>query len=287
MINNEFDNEIKYRLFRSVQEILHPKISKKNISDYKVIIDENILPVRVFYPKRVSTISKIAIFIRGNGKVTDCQEMYSDICKNLALEVNLLVIAIEYEEEKNAYKKMYKEIYDTVKYLYERLEKDNVSSKDIILMGDSTGANILTAINELNDSEIAIDKEVLFYPVLSSDYKNKTKYESFTTNNNFNFNLLDNLNDYFNFIAKEELSDPILNPLSHKAKKIPKTLLLSGKIDSLLDENEEYKNLYKSKVKNLSLAFASHGFLKKMDQELATEVYDALKEFIYPSKKEK
>ena len=40
MINNEFDSEIKYKLFRTVNEILHPTISKKNISDYKIIIDQ-------------------------------------------------------------------------------------------------------------------------------------------------------------------------------------------------------------------------------------------------------
>ena len=37
MKHNEFDNETKYRLFRSVKEILHPAISKKNISNYIII----------------------------------------------------------------------------------------------------------------------------------------------------------------------------------------------------------------------------------------------------------
>ena len=59
MINNEFDEEIKYKLFRTVNEILHPTISKKNISDYKIIMDDDILPVRVFYPKKVTSIDKV------------------------------------------------------------------------------------------------------------------------------------------------------------------------------------------------------------------------------------
>ena len=46
-MKNQFDNEIKYKLFRSVREVLHPTISKKNISDYRIIISENILLLTV------------------------------------------------------------------------------------------------------------------------------------------------------------------------------------------------------------------------------------------------
>ncbi len=148
MKHNEFDDEIKYRLFRSVQEILHPSISKKNISDYKIIIDEDILPVRIFYPKKVSDLSRVMIFIHGNAKVTDCMESYSDICKEITKNTNSLVIAIEYEEEQDHYKDMIEDIYKTVKYLCERLVKDGIDKKNIILAGDSTGGNIITSLNE-------------------------------------------------------------------------------------------------------------------------------------------
>ena len=40
--NINFDTEKKYRLYRTVYEILHPTISKKNISNYKIIVDENL-----------------------------------------------------------------------------------------------------------------------------------------------------------------------------------------------------------------------------------------------------
>ena len=69
MINNEFDKEIMYKLFRTVNEILHPTISKKNISDYKIIMDDDILPVRVFYPKKITGIDKVIIYVDIHGKV--------------------------------------------------------------------------------------------------------------------------------------------------------------------------------------------------------------------------
>ena len=106
MVQNEFDNEIIYKLFRTVTEILHPTISKKNISNYKIIIDEEILPVRIFYPKKVSNLDKAIIYIHGNGIVTDCVEKYSDICKKIASKTDRLVIAIEYNEDKHKYKEI-------------------------------------------------------------------------------------------------------------------------------------------------------------------------------------
>ena len=277
MIHNEFDNEIKYKLFRTITEILHPSISKKNISDYKIIIDEDILPVRVFYPKKVSNLDKAIIYIHGNGKVTDCNEKYSDICKNITKKADRLLIAIEYEEEKHKYKKMYEDIYNTVKYLYKGLERNNIDPENICLMGDSTGASIIPVINSLNKKDINIKKEVLFYPVVTV---NHDKYESTKNNSNFNIDLLNNLNEYFSFIAcKKEFKTSMLNPIDLDIKNNPSTLILVGKVDSLRDEIDEYSKKIKNS-KFVEIPFSAHGFLKDMDKELETEVFTEIKKFI-------
>ena len=53
MINiNNFEDEDRYNLFRSVGELIHPVISKRNISDYNIILEEYLYPVRVYYPKK-------------------------------------------------------------------------------------------------------------------------------------------------------------------------------------------------------------------------------------------
>ena len=53
---NSFDQTLKYKLYRTVYEIIHPTISKKNISSYRIVFNDDVLPVRVFYPKKVSNI---------------------------------------------------------------------------------------------------------------------------------------------------------------------------------------------------------------------------------------
>ena len=132
-MQNEFDKEEKYKLFRTVREILHPSISKKNISSYRIIITEELLPLRIYYPKKVGNIENVIIYIHGNGIVTECREMYSNILKNISIKTNHLVIAIDYEEIKHKYKDMYQSIFDVVKYLYKELERNNIDNKKIMV----------------------------------------------------------------------------------------------------------------------------------------------------------
>ena len=262
------------KLYRNINELLHPSISKKNISDYLVVIDEDILPVQIYYPKKVSNLDKVIIFIHGNSEITECN--YIDIYKNLSKNTDSVVIAIEYENTN--YKEMYKSIYETVKYLYKGLIRNNIDSKKITLMGDSTGANIVTGINYLNKDEFKIEKEVLFYPVLSMNYE-KATYESMVKNKDFNLGILTKLRNYYESI--DYSSDLLLKPLElDNYKDIPKTLIITGNIDSLKDEAKEYYDKLQGKNNYLELEFSAHGFLKKMDKDVEKEMFNELNKFI-------
>ena len=86
MINiNNFEDEDRYNLFRSVGELIHPVISKRNISDYNIILEEYLYPVRVYYPKKVSNIKKVIIYVHGDSFVTNCSELYSEISSDISI----------------------------------------------------------------------------------------------------------------------------------------------------------------------------------------------------------
>lgn len=171
-MNKAFEKEDKYKLYRTVREILHPTISKKNISNYKIIVDDNLLPLRIFYPQKVTNMSKVIIFIHGDIVLTKCKEKYAEISTNIAMNTDNLVISIDHEElEKISKKKYINKIYDTTKYLIEELNKQNIN--DIKLLGDSTGSTtILNFKEQLKENNYNL-KYILFYPVLSSKYITK------------------------------------------------------------------------------------------------------------------
>ena len=131
MKQNEIKEE-KYKLYKTVREILHPTISKKNISDYKITIDEDILPVRVFYPEKVSELKNVILFLHGNGIITDCLGKYSEICKKIAKETNQLLIVIDYKETKKNYIKNLEEIDNTIKFLYKELQRNEIEKENIL-----------------------------------------------------------------------------------------------------------------------------------------------------------
>lgn len=180
-MNNAFEKEERYKLYRTVREILHPTISKRNISEYKIIVDDNLLPLRIFYPQKVTNMNKVTIYIHGDILLTNCKAKYAEISNKIALSTDNLVISIDSEELTNVTNKKYiNKMYEITKYLIEELYKLNITN--IKLLGDSTGSTtILNFKDKLKKDNLNL-KTILFYPVLSSKYitkKNKTNKDTY------------------------------------------------------------------------------------------------------------
>ena len=153
--DNYFDKNTVYRLYRTVEELITPSISKKNISNYEIVFSDDLLPVRVFYPNKVSNIEKVIIFIPGMNKSSKYK--YTSIFNKLSLEVDTTIIAIDYYSVENEVENNINIIVD---YLYKELLRIGISKDNIILMSDSEGSNYSVNINN------SINKEVLLYPLV-------------------------------------------------------------------------------------------------------------------------
>lgn len=280
MVHKEFEKEEKYKLYRSVREILHPTISKKNISNYKIIVEDEYIPLRVAYPKKVSNIQNIIIFIHGNSKITECEEKYTEISTNLAKELEQLVISIDYDEEEKNLEKSYNDIYNTIKYVYKELLRIDIKKENITILGDSTGASIILGLLDRINKELEAEKLILLYPVLSGEYFKKSKYASINNNTMVNHDLVKNLKNYYKSrINPEDKNDQFFNLKSTKKIAYPRTLVISGNVDPLVDETIDFKN----KSDNIEVSiipFAYHGFLNTKDKEIIKEYLSIMKKFI-------
>lgn len=270
MTQNEFDNEIKYKLYRNVRELLYPSISKKNISDYKVIVDEEILPVRVFYPKKVSNLDKVIIFVHGDSKVTGCNGEYESICRKISIHTNHLLIAIDYKLDSSKKKKMREDFSNTIIYLKRELERNNILNSNITLMLESTAALLLKKEYE----EKFPIRTVLFYPVFNINYNQLDNYPSVIYNQQFQEFLIDNIKSHcMKYLYKREINNEIGDVY------IPKnTMIFVGNIDPLKDIILDLKNYYNVSIK--VVPFAIHGFLGQNDEELQDDVFSELNKFL-------
>ena len=279
---DNFDLEEKYKLYRSVKEIINPSISKKNISSYKIIIDENLLPIRVFYPKKVSNLNKVIIYIPGDTTLTKCKSKYSDICSNLSLELDRMIIAVDYYDLENIYPNSLDKIEKEIEYLYIELIANGIRKEDIVLMGDSTGGNYVSSITFrfINRGLDYINKEILLYPLLSGDYDKNSKYQSVLSSYNTNKVLINNIKKYMDKYKNNENNRDIIPLLNNDLTNYPETLIITGDLDPLKDEGLEFYNKLNNNSKYINIEFASHGFINTKDFEIKNKYINGIKEFI-------
>src|SRR5574344_915538 len=172
-MKNDFDDFERYKLYRDVYEIIHPTISKKNISNYKIVLKDNLLPLRVFYPEKITPETKIIIYFHGSGNLNSNHHIYSKVCKNIVKNTNTMLIAIDYPDfKKNSYSSVVANCYSILKYLYNNLEELGILNSNIILMGDSIGATIVISLSLMVrlKKDFIINKEILLYPIISGNY---------------------------------------------------------------------------------------------------------------------
>lgn len=282
-VGTDFDKEVRYKLYRTVKDLITPSISKVNISNYRIVFNDELLPVRVFYPKKVSGINEVIIYVPGDGTITKCFSKYSDICANLALELDKMIIAIDYTSIINTYPSSLESIEKIIKYLYEELIKSGINNENITLMGDSTGGNYISSITFrfIKENINYINKEVLLYPLLSGDYSKNSKYSSIINTSNKSF--IDRVRRYMKRYAsiKENLKlEDVCPLLNNDYNKYPKTLIITGELDPLKDEAEEFYKHLNNDSKYLNITLASHGFINSNDFGIKKEMLNGIKEFI-------
>lgn len=280
IIKNDFGSEDTYKLYRTVYEIIHPTISKKNISNYKIMIQEDLVPLRIFYPKKISTITRVILYIHGKRWMINGFYSYKEVCERLVQEMDTLVIVLDYEN--NTYQKIVEQSYQTIKYLYEGLNRVGIEKENIITIGDSVGASILSSVVLMDKS--MIKKEILLYPAL--DFSFKTKYPSMEQNSQIDLLTMNHLRTYCNKYIDLKKYNSVMNEKDYS--DWPNTLVITGDLDPLRDEGEEFsKRLRKTnkKSKYINIKFASHGFLNSKDEEAKDECFVEMKNFILKKRK--
>ena len=119
------------KLYRNLYDIIHPSISRKNISNYKIIFNDNLIPVRIFYPNRDTKLGRVIIYIHGD-KTND--KVYEEIAKR----TDSIVIFLEYRKEKIEI-----DCNNMIQYLLKGLKDCNISLENVLLMGEDIENDLL------------------------------------------------------------------------------------------------------------------------------------------------
>ena len=280
-----------YKIFRILQKIINPSIlNRKDYEDMDLLIDERKIRIRVFNPFEDSKKRKVIIFIHGGGWTIGSIDSYTKTCAELANETNRIVISIDYRlAPENPYPDGFNDCYDVINLIMNNLSNIGLKHKDICLMGDSAGGNLVAAISlkSRKTKDFKIKEQILLYPALQTDYSNTTRYKSVVENGKDYLLTQKSLQDYISLYVQNssDLDNPYVAPL--KAKILfnqPRTLIITANNDPLRDEGKSYARklkLYLNDVTYYNYDGAMHGFINQfISKKYKKDAYDKIRGFL-------
>lgn len=271
------------KLYRTIQNIVNPKIQNKKYVDY--VLDG--VRVRVFDQ---SNSKKIIIYIHGGGWVSGSIDTHSSICYRLSSELNRKVISIDYRlAPEYPYPAGFDDCYKVISHIMDNISEFGITWSDVAIMGDSAGANLAFAVSlkGLDERAFRTGAQVLIYPATQTDYSITTKFDSVLVNDGKGFLTRKHLEDYLSMYltSEEDYSDKYVNILKSKHLfGLPKVMVVTGTLDPLHDEGVALVKKLKRhlvSVKHYDLEDATHGFFTNiLDKKYTKRTIELIKGFI-------
>ena len=274
--------DIDYKKERILKDIVFNEKNVKYIDTFILVKDHNV-KVRLFIPK---VVNQTIIYFHGGGFVTGNISNYSKTCYDLATNTNSLVISVEYRlAPEFPFPNGLIDCYNVTKYLY---SKDSFIDNDIIIMGDSAGANIASVVSIIasEKKEFKIKKQILLYPITYHIHDENSIFESVKQNGNDYILTNKRINDYLDLyvLDKKDLTSKYISPLNaDNLYNQPDTLIITASLDPLRDEGEAYgKKLLKfnNKVKMYRIDNIHGFFTIPINKKEINECYNYINNFL-------
>lgn len=256
-----------------------------------VIINDDVdiggrrIPVRI-YRSMQSGKSDVLFFIHGGGHLSGSVDVYDPVARHLASVTGNTVIAVDYRRApESPYPAGLTDSRDVLLQVYSVLDKHNIAyQRQLTVVGDSGGgAFSATLAEDLQETHPGfINRLVLIYPSL--DYTLSWP----SVKENGKGKLLDEskIRWYFDQYFQQGESRKAVSPLYRKVSKtFPETLLFSGGLDPLRDEDFAFVARLRAlgiPVKHVHFPNVVHAYLmlESLVPEEAQATYRAIGDFV-------
>ena len=274
--------DIDYKKERMLKDIVFNEKNIKYIDTFILVKDHNV-KIRLFIPK---VIKQTIIYFHGGGFVTGNISNYSKTCNDLAINTNSLVISVDYRlAPEYPFPNGLIDCYNVTKYLS---SKDSFIDNEIIIMGDSAGANIASVISIIASEKKAfkVNKQILLYPITYPVHDETAIFDSIKQNGTDYILTNKRINSYLDLYVndKKYLSSKYVFPLlAEELNNQPDTLIITANLDPLRDEGEAYgKKLLKfnNKVKMYRIDSIHGFFASPINKNEINECYNYINEFL-------
>ena len=296
----------KYNLFlflyrRIVGTTLNRDISdgRVRIREFYFPIEERLMRARVFYPDESQGSAEkapVILYIHGGGFIGTTFETVKNTCRGIAHKTGAVVVAFPYSlAPEKPFPHALIDGLAMLGWIRDNADLLGVDQEKIAVMGDSSGANIATAMTifDIESDNHWIKQQILLYPIVNMAMKETAEYKWSLDE----YDIHDN-DEMITFIVKSlgigvhyinklyakdvDLKDPLVSPLFASNKTIqqmPPTIIVTAEYDFLRIESEAYaKRLVTNGVPISFFRYRGldHGFVDKIG--ILPQSEDALRE---------
>ena len=255
------------------------------IINTEVDTGERRIPVRIYRPALTGE-PKVVVFIHGGGHLSGSVEVYDPVARHLAMATGNIVVSVDYRlAPENPYPAGLSDAKAVIENVWSLLESQHIPyTRQLTLIGDSGGGAFSTTLAAYFSREQPgfIHRLVLIYPSLDYTLNWPSVQE------NGIGKLLDEskirwyFQQYFRNEEDRKQTSPLYLPLS---KDFPPTLVVSGGLDPLRDENFAFVARLQAEgipVQHVHFPGMTHAYLMLEDKVLqeAKATYLAIGDFV-------
>lgn len=230
------------------------------------------LSVRIFQPADRRG-DDVLLFFHGGGWVTGDIETYTPTCSAMADLTGCTVASVNYRlAPEHPYPAGFEDCYGITRQILEEPERAGIKDvRNIVLVGDSAGANLAAAVSlKLRDDGLrGVERQILLYPVTHWDHDPATSPFDSVREHGDDLRLTNaEIQAYFDLYVPdvETRRQPSVSPLmATDFANQPTTLVITAELDLLRDEGEAYGHALEAAgntVQVLRVPDALHGFIQ-------------------------
>jgi acetyl esterase len=257
----------------------------ESVTDVLLPLDERTLRARLYAPFNDES-KALVIYFHGGGFVVGDLDTHDALCRRISSDTRMRFLSVEYRlAPEHPFPAGIDDAVETIRYVRANLGDFDDVGAELIVMGDSAGATLLTVACALTRNEqLGIAAQVVIYPTLGPELFTDSVHEY----GNHHVLDIDHLRyDYGLYLdGWSDHSDPRVTPLMFEdLAGAPPAIVVVAQCDPLRDEAVAYAGLLEHfgvRVELLEAEGMIHGFLRlpTMVPE-ALEIIDDLAEHMH------
>jgi acetyl esterase len=256
-----------------------------SVRDVELALEGRTLRARLYEPLEDER-KALVVYFHGGGFVVGDLETHDGLCRRLASDTRMRFLSVDYRlAPEHAFPSGIDDAVDTIRYVHAHLGEFEDPGAELIVMGDSAGATLITVACALTrGKDLGIAAQVVIYPTLGPELFTDSVHE-FGVGHGLD---IDHLRyDYGLYLdGWTDHSDPRVTPIMfHDLTGAPPAIIVVAECDPLRDEAVAYAGLLEHfgvRVELLEAEGMIHGFLRLPTMvPVALEIIDDLAEHMH------